>query len=191
MSAQEAFYTRLTALAALCSGFTLTPDLIDIYDRGLADLGYELAGSAIEQVILGRSSRDPFPSVKEIRAAACPEERPEDAAALIVARIYGAIASIGPYNAASARRTIGDTGWEIVQAEGGWSTLCESVTYDNAPTHKAQWRRLAEAMVRRKEIRARTTELEHRSSDAVLKLPKLNSLLERIGDKPPEPPEAA
>lgn len=179
MTPQQEFYAKLTALAALCPGFVLSPEIIAIYDQALAALGYPQASRALEHVILTRNSRDPFPSVKEIRAVVIPEEDPEDGAAVIASQIYGCIGSIGPYAASSARRVLGDVAWRVVQMEGGWETLCEAVNYDNATTHKAQWRKLAAALLRREEG-ARVMEAIESGNPHPLKLPSLN-MLRRLG----------
>lgn len=154
MTPRQDFLGKLTALASVCPNFTLSRELIAVYDQALSALGYERAARAVEHAILTRSSRDPFPSVKDLRAVIEPEASPEDGAAMIVAAIFGAISRLGPYNATAARASLGETAWRVVQSEGGWETLCESVTYDNATTHKAQWRRLAEAFLRKGESQA-------------------------------------
>jgi hypothetical protein len=186
MTAQQDFYGKLTALATLCSNFVLSRDLISIYDSALSSLGYERAARAVEHVILTRNSRDPFPSVRELRSVVDPEQEPADGAAMISAAIFGAVSRIGPYNTQAAREALGEVAWKVVQSEGGWQTLCEAVRFDNATTYKAQWRRLAEALLRSKESSA-VREAIATGTPHPLNLPiepGANSLLKRIAETP-------
>lgn len=64
-------------------------------------------------------------------------------------RIVQAIANFGYYQAEGAKRFIGELGWLVVEREGGWEGLCESLTTDQIPTRKAQWRELAKALIGR------------------------------------------
>lgn len=152
MTPQEAFYTKLTALAGMCPHFTLTPEIIRLYDEHLVSLGYDKASQALNQLIVSRNSRDPFPSIKEIRAIVEPEENPEDHASIIASSIFGAIARIGPYRSDQAREYLGEIAWRVVTSEGGWESVCQIVTDDNAGMFKSQWRKLALALIHRKSI---------------------------------------
>lgn len=114
----------------------------------LSPLGYDRLAIALDETINRRRSRDPFPSVREIREILEPEARPEDEAAEIASRIVRVVARIGPYREAAARDALGPLGWDIVQRQGGWMTVCEMLSYDNLPQLQAQWRRLAEARIR-------------------------------------------
>jgi hypothetical protein len=146
---EQEFFVKLTALADLIPGFTLSPTVVEIYSSNLAPLGYEKVCMALDRIIVERSSRDPFPSVKEIRLRVAPETAVEDDANFIVNRVIRSIARIGPYETAKARVAIGEIGWAIVQDQGGWEQTCAMLTNDNMGTLKAQWRDLAKAYITR------------------------------------------
>lgn len=146
---EKSCLAKLTGLAQLC-GFNLTDEVVALYYQHLSTLGFADATKAIDHIIVTRRSRDPFPSIKEIREVIKPELRPEDEASEVVGRIVQAISRCGPYE--SPKEFLGQTAWEIVCEEGGWTTVCELLTFDNMPTLKAQWRRAAEAKVRRQTI---------------------------------------
>lgn len=177
---EQEFIAKLTGLAHLC-GFTLTPEVISLYDQHLGELGYADAARAIDRIIVERRSRDPFPSVKEIREVIRPELRPEDEASEVVGRIVGLVSRAGPY-ANGVADALGPIAWEIVCEEGGWVTVCELLTYDNMPTLKAQWRRAAEAKLRRRSMSIVPNErrIEDRSQGGLNRL-GFDDLARRIG----------
>jgi hypothetical protein len=146
---EKIFYTKLTGLAGMVPGFTLTPEVIGLYDQHLSPIGYEKVCRALDQIILERNSRDPFPSIKEIMMLIDPELDPDQEAMVIASRIAGAVARIGPYQSELARQMIGDIGWQVVKSEGGWENVCQMLTYENQSTMKAQWRNLAKAYMNR------------------------------------------
>lgn len=146
---QKIFYAKLTGLAAMVSNFTLIEETIELYDQHLEPLGYERVCRALDRIIVERSSRDPFPSIKEIRMIIDPELDPDQEAMVIASKIVGAVARIGPYQSELAQHVIGEVGWRIVQCEGGWENICQTLTYDNQSTLKAQWRNLAKTFMNR------------------------------------------
>ena len=148
---QKFFYAKLTGLAGMVQGFTLKVETIELYDQHLGPLGYDRVCTALDRIIVERSSRDPFPSIKEIRMIVDPELDPDQEAMVIASRITGAVARIGPYQSALARNMIGEVGWRIVQSEGGWENICQTLTYENQGTLKAQWRNLAKTFIDRGE----------------------------------------
>lgn len=149
MNNQQKFYTTLTGLAGMVPGFTLSPEVIAIYDQHLEVLGYDRVCKALDRIIVERNSKDPFPSVKEIRMTIDPELDPDQEAMVIASRIVGAVSRIGPYQSALAKLILGETGWKIVQYEGGWENICQTLTYENQGIMKAQWRNLAKTLIAR------------------------------------------
>lgn len=143
MSDEEGFYTRMTALASMVQNFILNEHLISTYERMLKPLGYAKVNQALDQIILERDSRDPFPSVKEIASKVNPVVDPSQEADITVAKIISAVSSIGPYRIQDARAFIGEHGWSVVKLSGGWETVCDKLDYKNEPTLKAQWKQLA------------------------------------------------
>lgn len=151
MDSQKLFYAKLTGLAAMVANFTLIEETIELYDQHLGQLGYERVCKALDRIIVDRNSRDPFPSIKEIRMVIDPELDPDQEAMIVASRIAGAVARIGPYQSDMARHMIGEVGWKIVQCEGGWEEVCQTLTYQNQGTLKAQWRNLAKTFLSRAE----------------------------------------
>lgn len=176
---RQAFLTRIAALAQMVPGFTLAKEMLGIYEAQLKDLGYEALCIALDEIISTRSSRDPFPSVREIRERLDPKADPETEANLIASQIVGAITRIGPYNSAAARAAIGDVGWEIVRMEGGWEHICQSLTYDNLVAMKAQWRNTAKAFIVRGERISSDRLIEHKSNSSG-RLISLEDILKRV-----------
>lgn len=164
MTPEQEFFTKLTALARLVPNFELTKDITAIYDQHLAPLGYPNVNRALDQIIVDRSSRDPFPSVKEIRSLINPEADPDAESVYIANQVLEAIARCGPYQTPD----LGEVGNELVRMEGGWLQICEMVTNDKIPTFKAQWRQLAKSLLLRKRnnVTALPTHNEVRSLEA-------------------------
>jgi hypothetical protein len=142
------FATQLFALAKLC-GMELDKTILNLYDEALSPLGYERICSAINHVIIRRKSRDPFPSIQEIRSIIVPEKKPDHEAVEAAARIIQAVSKFGWCNGFQARQFIGELGWRLVERFGGWTQLCESMTRDNVAALQAQFRNLAKAQIER------------------------------------------
>lgn len=156
MNAQREFYGKITGLAVMC-GFGLTPEVIGLYDKHLSALGYEALCRALDEIIVSRRSRDPFPSIAEIRERIEPKIDPESEAIEAANRIYQAVCRISPYESEYAKAHIGELGWQVVLREGGWMSLVESITdYEQVGTRKAQWRQLAKALY----LRAKTGQFD-------------------------------
>lgn len=151
MDFQKQFYAKLTGLAAMVPNFRLIDETIELYDQHLAPLGYDRVCKALDRIVVERNSRDPFPSIKDIRLVIDPELDPDQEAIVIASRIAGAVSRIGPYQADLAKQLIGEIGWKIVQSEGGWENVCQTLTYENQGTLKAQWRNLARTFLSRME----------------------------------------
>lgn len=148
MTPEQKFFTRITALASMC-GFTLSPEVIALYDRNLSKLGYENLSHALDVVITNRKSRDPFPSIREIREIISPDADPEVEAIEAAGRIVQAVSRIGPYQCDKAREFIGELGWRVVEREGGWVNVCNVLTDENLGMLKAQWRQMAKSQYMR------------------------------------------
>ena len=149
MTPYQEFYVKITALASLCPSFTLNPEIIRIYDRNLSPLGYERIIQALDEILIDRSSRDPFPSIKDIRGYIDPELNPQHEALETVSRIIESISRIGPYQGQRAKDFIGPLGWAVVTREGGWQQVCSVLNDDNLGTIRAQWRQMAAAIFHR------------------------------------------
>ena len=123
----------------------LTPTQIAAYTEDLLCLEPEELAQAI--VIYRNDPRhDRFPLPVKLKSMVGQALNPDDEAVLVAGRILNAIARIGPYQSAKAREAIGEVGWQVVECEGGWESICEVQT-DDIPTRKAQWRNLAKSFL--------------------------------------------
>lgn len=127
---------------------SLSPTQIAMYTDDLKMLEPQQLAQAI---ITYRNDprNDRFPLPVKLKSMIGYALNPDDEAIQISGRILGAIAAIGPYQSEQAREAIGEIGWEVVQAEGGWQTICEIQT-DDIPIRKAQWRNLAKSFCERR-----------------------------------------
>jgi hypothetical protein len=61
---------------------------------------------------------------------------------------------------------LGSVGWQIVQMEGGWEQICQSLTDDNLNTSKAQWRNLARVLLQRQGTNEDdSVKIQHKTND--------------------------
>ena len=63
-------------------------------------------------------------------------------------RIWGAIGSIGGYNAERAKKYLSEEEWEVVRLRGGWTSVCD-VTYAQQTAFMAQVRELLVSLYER------------------------------------------
>lgn len=135
---EKGFHTRLVALASMVPNFVLTEVLIDLYDRMLSPLGYGRVNQALDQIILDRSSRDPFPALSEIRAIVEPTTDPESEAQLSVNRIIEAVAKFGTPNHARAKAWLTGREWSVIKGVGGWERVCQDMPAGGNPAWRSQ-----------------------------------------------------
>ena len=122
--------------------------IILMYTEDLADLPV----SEIARV-MNELRRDPkitrFPLPAMIRDRLTPAVTPENEALEAISRVIAAVSNIGPYQIEKARAAIGELGWEVVKAEGGWENVCQNLTEDNIGMLRAQWKSIALAKMAR------------------------------------------
>lgn len=146
MADKEQFLTYLTALAKMIPGFILTKEILFVFSEAADKISYLRATLAVKQIIAERSSRDPFPSVADLLGKVAFNRLDAEEISM---NIFGSISRFGTYRGADARIHLGEVAWGIVLVEGGWESLCQMVTYENAHILQAQWRRLAGVLIRR------------------------------------------
>jgi len=146
-------------------------DVISMMIDDLEDLPHAVVIKAYETY-----RRDPknkfFPLPAQIREIVSPVVSPEAEAREIIERIKKAIADFGYPRGASACEFIGPVGWKIVQANGGWTRVCESEFTMN-PGLLAQARNRAEDLVRYKD----------QLGDNVISLPAPKNTVSQIEDR--------
>lgn len=149
---QRTFLNRLGALAKL-SGLVLEKEIIGLYDGAFKQIGYDKGVTAIEHVILNRRSRDPFPSIADLKRVGSREPDEMDQAVEASNRIVEAVSKFGgcnaDLNAPQARKFMGDIAWYVVERNGGFVNLCSQLTASTIGTFKAQFRELALSSIRR------------------------------------------
>lgn len=157
MIGEAKFVEALAGMAEL-TGFNLTPWVIDVYRQALEPHGLDKAVAALSK--LAFSARR-FPTPADILAIVAPaavaEVTNDEEAAVASERIIGALSKFGSADVGRGdgpawrkqREFIGELGWSVVEANGGWRHLCDSVTNDDLPTLKAQWRNEAKAHMSR------------------------------------------
>jgi len=126
-------------------GTELSVPRLDLYVELLSDIPKSEVEIAIRDIL-----RDPgqkfFPLPAVIRERAAPQMNPEHEAIEAASRITQAIAKFGWNNQELAEKFIGPLGWRIVERDGGWSHICESVMADEIPIRRAQWREIGKAL---------------------------------------------
>lgn len=175
MTPEQEFITKLTAVADMTPNFEMSKELFRVYDEHLSRLGYENVNRALDEIIANKNSRDPFPSVREIREKLEPSINPDHEAVEVAGRIWEAIGRCGWPNPDAARATIGELGWHVVQRQGGWSNVCLESSETSPGVFKAQLRELAKATY----TRASQGRL---SVSPAIPSPKQSGGLEQIGD---------
>lgn len=146
-SPRDRFLDRLLVLAKICKEESVA-DVAELYDRVFSKIGYDAGTKAVEKVILERGSRDPFPSIAELRKAAVGGPEDIDLAVEAAGKIFEAITKCGWNAPGKAQEYMGDIAWRVVGQFGGWVTLCESITTRNSGTFRAQFRDAALASIR-------------------------------------------
>lgn len=121
-------------------------EAFEMYVDDISDLPYQavvLAMTAYRRNI--KNLRPPLPA--HIRAIAEPPIDDDTQAREAAARIVHAITKYGWSNRTSAKDYIGELGWSVVEKQGGWTHLCESMMMDQMGTFQAQARELAKAQM--------------------------------------------
>ena len=139
----------MLAVMAEQSGEQVSEARIEFVARRLEPYGLERVVETLEKMV---DTHRRFPTVGEIKQAMgvseqSNEDKGREVGELIWAAIcrFGSVMSRWPEIAAA----IGPIGVEVVKRQGGWMTICEIATNDNATTLKAQWRELAQVLARK------------------------------------------
>lgn len=120
---REQFIKGLVVLAEMCDK-ALSKEYLAMYDAELSEIGYDRLCGAVHKIIRTRKSRDGFPSISELAAAAGMVSDPNSEAFEAANRILEAIAKFGWNCPDEAKAFIGELGWTVVQRAGGWENVC-------------------------------------------------------------------
>lgn len=148
MTAQE--LNQLAGLWAMYAGYyrmKLDDQVLRMYADDLADFDFAEVRAALDVYRKNPKNRQlPMPS--QIREIIKPEVDPDSAAREVAARITAAIPKFGWCNSQEARAYIGETGWDVVERQGGWSHICQNHGITIDPTSfQAQVRDIAKASI--------------------------------------------
>lgn len=180
---RKIFYSRLHAIAlAARFDFDEEGNLPAMYERALAPLGLERVNEALQKVFEERSSRDPFPSVKEIKAVLNESLSPEDQAPQIAGSILKAISQVGSYQQARFRELVGEVGWRVIEMSGGLETVCQ-IQDREIGMHRAQWTRLAESLLRSNALKLAYSEAPRIEGPHESGLKSIGEIVKGIGDE--------
>lgn len=169
------------AMLAEQSGENVSEPRLEFMARRLLTLNAPDVCTVLEGML---ETQRRFPTVGEIKAAmGITDVSDEDKAREVAERIWGGIAKIGSIIGRGVlacddsgkiliengdvvivpdpkwkrlAEHLGPIGLAVVNAQGGWSRICDTATDDNATTLKAQWREFAAVLIRK--ARAGTTD---------------------------------
>jgi hypothetical protein len=168
--AEQDFWTRIYFLAKQCK-VEFEDDELEYMDRLLSPLGYELVSAALDKIIEARDSRDPFPSIKDIKAKVDSRLDPDTEAGEVALKIGTAITKIGPHRGSEFKEFVGEIGWAVIQSSGGLESVC-SLDDKALGTHRAQWRGMALSLIKIKENNPRSALLPGPTQRPELPAPK-------------------
>jgi hypothetical protein len=126
----------------------LTPEVISMMVDDLADLDAAAVAEAFREYRRNPANRF-FPLPGQIRAIVAPGFDDNSAARDAAGRILSAVSRFGWNNPERAKEYVGTLGWAVVERQGGWRNVCETLTFENSGQLQAQWRDLALAISNR------------------------------------------
>jgi len=104
----------------------ISGDVVAMMASDLADLPYDRVSEAFKTYRLNPKNKT-FPMPAQIREVVSPEPTEDHVGRELSARILEAITRFGYPNGQEAREYVGEIGWSVVRAYGGWSTLCQNM----------------------------------------------------------------
>jgi hypothetical protein len=124
----------------------LTDEVLCMYVQDLADLPYDAVVEAMQR-IRREAGRRFCPLPGDIRALVEAKASPAGEANEIAGRILTAMTRYGYTQPARAEAFIGDIGWSVVQLQGGWRHICNTLLADDSRTFFAQCRDVARSLL--------------------------------------------
>lgn len=149
---REQMYARgLESLAKQCNT-SLDPDwAIPAYMSVFKDIGYDKGCDALKLAFMKARGHGQMPSpadLLELVGHKLPEPPTlRDQANEIASAVIKAVSDYGSYQSNAARARLGPFAWDIVEAYGGWDTVC-NMEHEDEGMHRAQLRDLAESRQR-------------------------------------------
>ena len=176
----EVEFHSLLHVCATNARVQLNEPMIAFYDEALCGYGYELVCVAIKKWM--RKQRVwSMPTVAALEEELNVKVTDRSQAEAIVGRIWESIGRFGFGRAKEAREHIGEAGWHVVLAFGGWYSLCVS-ELDQGQT-RAQMREFALSMMERAR-KGVIDEVPQLPSSEMDQLPeRMKNLVGEIGSK--------
>ena len=126
-------------------GEEMTESRLQIYAKAIGHLDLEDIQAAATDITRDASIKR-LPLAGEIIERIKPRITREDEAKDAASRIFAAIRKFGWSNRESARAFIGELGWAVVERQGGWSHVCQTMRDRDIPIYQAQFRELAKTV---------------------------------------------
>ena len=122
-------------------------EVLLMFITDLQDIPEEEILQAMQRWRLDPKNRT-FPLPADLRVLARPVALTDDQIAVEVAgRIITAIGKFGWTSPEEAKTYCGEVGWAVVEKQGGWQLLCETLTTDRVNIFQAQLRELAKVQL--------------------------------------------
>lgn len=150
---------RLKALISATGAYygqIIDDDVLVMYVNDLSDLPFTRVIDELESARRDpKNARFPLPAVIRNRIQPQDADSDEIRAHMAASRIPEAVAKFGWNNPAGARAHMGELAWQVIERDGGWRQLCQTLNSENIGMLKAQWRN--QALVEAKRARAGLT----------------------------------
>lgn len=151
ISHEEYFFALLRKVGLLC-GYQVDQMDYELYTEEMQWCGYEAGIAGLKEIIRNRKGYEKFPSPSQIReasgemVASSRSVSSLDTGIEVANRILAGIRQFGYVNPKRAEQHIGEIGWRVVRAVGGWSSLCD-IRESDLQIAWAHWRDTARGFV--------------------------------------------
>jgi hypothetical protein len=149
----EKFVEALAGVAEM-TGTTLSEFIVEVFLRAIEPYGFDKGIGALKTwAYTNRRFPAPADLVEIIQPAAIAEVTDEDEATVAASRCIKAVSKFGHQitkeGLIRVKDWIGELGWAILEANGGFNRLCEGLKENDVPAVRAQFRREGIAIISR------------------------------------------
>lgn len=168
--AEREFFQLMETLGSITST-NLNEFVVNLYLEALKPYGLEKVNRALMTYMMDLDKYSKIPTIRAIKikmgaVKISKDLQAKETAAKILSAIskFGYSVSLNDVKLDDIKKYVGVIGWRVVELQGGWNTICESVTNVNKPTYQAQWRDLALSL---SEQEQKVMELPQSSDDKI------------------------
>jgi len=143
------FFQLLETLGSITST-QLNEFVINLYFEALNPFGLDKVNKVLMAYMMDLDQYGKMPTIRAIKiklgvVAVSKELQSKEVSAKILSAIskFGYTVSVNDTKIDDIKKYVGDIGWKVIDLQGGWNAICESVTNANKSTYQAQWRDLA------------------------------------------------